>query len=180
MRPRCYEKHLAQEEETEWGNIVAELQGHYFPEAGREGAGVLCPEALADPSLPLEQQPPAAVSRAADIWAMGVIAFELLTQERVFPPEATDEDVGALRGRGLPWEVSVAGQVARCTKLRGLRGAVLACLEREAARQPSAGALLASWEHVFDSMKTRGTFDNTRTSHGGAAVASGSGPTSRV
>ena len=112
---------------------------------------------------------------------MGVIAFELLTQERVFPLEATDEDVvSAVQGRRLPWEAGVAGQAARCTKLRGLRGAVLACLEREAGRRPSAGALLASWEHVFDSMKTRGTFDNTRTSHGGAAVASGSGPTSRV
>ena len=118
------------------------------------------PEVVADPSLPLEQQPSTVVTRAADIWAVGVIAFELLTQERVFPPEATVEDVVcALRGAGLPWE---RGAV-RCARLRGLRGAVLACLARDPARRPSAAALLASWEHLFDSMKTNGTFATTRT-----------------
>ena len=117
------------------------------------------PEAVADPAFAQDQQPPRPVRGAADIWAIGVIAFELLTQERVFPPEATDESImGVLRGRALPWEAGVEGQTERCGRLRGLRRAVMACLERDPLKRPSAESLLSSWEHVFDSMKTQGTF----------------------
>lgn len=117
------------------------------------------PEVLADPALPLEQQPPRAVSGAVDIWAIGVIAFELLGKERVFPPEATDETIiAALRGQALPWAAGVDRQAERCQKLRGLKRVVLACLERDESKFPSAEALLSSWEHVFDNMKTQGTF----------------------
>ena len=126
-------------------------------------------EAVADPAQAPEQQPPRTVGAAEDIWAIGAIAFELLTQERVFPPDATDDSMmGALRGGTLPWEAGVAGQAARCERLRGLRRAVLACLERDAAKRPSAESLLSSWESVFDSMKTQGTFDATGTMQGGS------------
>ena len=68
-------------------------------------------EAVADPAQAPEQQPPRTVGAAEDIWAIGAIAFELLTQERVFPPDATDDSMmGALReasrlaarGAGVP------------------------------------------------------------------------------
>lgn len=120
------------------------------------------PEAVADAALPLEQQPPVLVDCAADIWAIGVIAFELLTEERIFPPEATAEDMmGELRGRGLPWEAGVSGQANRRKKLCGLKRTVMACLERDASKRPSAQSLLSSWETSFDTMKTQGTFDSS-------------------
>lgn len=135
------------------------------------------PELLADPAQPLVHQPPVAVSGAADIWAVGVIAFELLTNERVFASDTTDaEIVAALRGNALPWEAGVPGQEERCSKLRGLRRAVLACLSRDVYSRPNATALLSSWEYMFDSMKTSGTFDSTRTTPQGPSPA----PTSAV
>jgi serine/threonine protein kinase len=117
------------------------------------------PETVPDPSLPLNQQPPTTVTGAADIWSIGVIAFELLTNERVFSASATDEDIiASLRGHALPWEAG-AGREERYEKLRGLKRAVLACLDRDVSKRPSAAALLASLEHMFDSMKTQGTFE---------------------
>jgi serine/threonine protein kinase len=131
------------------------------------------PEAVANPSLQLIQQPPTTVSSAVDIWAIGVIAFELLTNTRVFSPAATDEEImAALRGRSLPWEVGAEGHAECCEKLRGLKRAVLACLDREPSRRPTAASLLSSWEHIFDSMKTQGTFEPT-TSVPGESVSVG-------
>ena len=104
------------------------------------------------------------VEAAVDIWAIGVIAFELLTGERAFPAEgisaaevelaAQDAIVGRTK---LPWEVGAEGYQARHTKMRGLKRAVLRCLQRDPALRPSADALLKSWDHTFDDMQTRGT-----------------------
>ena len=104
------------------------------------------------------------VDAAVDIWAIGVIAFELLTGERTFPSttttpaesEAAARD--ALAGRApLPWEGSGEAARERLEKLRGLRRTVLRCLERDPAKRPTAEALLQSWDHTFDNMHTRGT-----------------------
>ena len=69
-----------------------------------------------------------------DIWAIGVIAFELLTGERVFPvvaaesQEACDERVKAgIAGRlPLPWEPKAEGCSERLAKMRGLKRTVRA------------------------------------------------------
>jgi serine/threonine protein kinase len=121
------------------------------------------PEIAIDPSKPL---PPTTVTSAADMWGIGVIAFELLTNERVFPTEASDaEIISALRGHALPWEAAAPGREGRCEKLRGLKRAVLACLDRDPSRRPTAESLLASWEHMYDSMKTLSTVEATRAAH---------------
>ena len=72
------------------------------------------------------------VDAAVDIWAIGVIAFELLTGERVFPvragesQEACDERVKAgIAGRlPLPWEPNSEGKDERLLKMRGLKRTV--------------------------------------------------------
>jgi serine/threonine protein kinase len=102
------------------------------------------------------------VSCAQDVWAVGVIAFELLTGERAFPETALQEEIqSALLQGELPWEAGVPGAEERQAKFRGLRRAVLACLDRHPANRPTAASLLSSWESVFDSMKTRGTFETS-------------------
>jgi serine/threonine protein kinase len=121
------------------------------------------PEAVADLSLLPHPPQLTTVTSAADIWSIGVIAFELLTHERVFSPDATDEEViWTLHGHRLPWETAVQGHAERCQKLRGLKSAVLACLSRDASRRPTAAALLASFGRMFDSMKTQGTFASSK------------------
>eukprot|EP00892_Ulva_mutabilis_P000505 jgi/Ulvmu1/10455/UM063_0010.1 len=104
------------------------------------------------------------VDAAVDIWAIGVIAYELLTGERAFPAdgltaaEAEKKAQDAIAGRTqLPWEALSDGAKERLGKMRGLKRTVLRCLERDPAKRPSAEALLKSWDHTFDDMQTRGT-----------------------
>eukprot|EP00892_Ulva_mutabilis_P005912 jgi/Ulvmu1/3693/UM017_0110.1 len=104
------------------------------------------------------------VDAAVDIWAFGVIAFELLNGERAFPThnmsvaEAEYAAQEAIAGRApLPWELVSPEAQQRLEKLRGMRRTVLRCLDRDPAKRPTAGALIASWDHAFDNMHTRGT-----------------------
>eukprot|EP00892_Ulva_mutabilis_P002841 jgi/Ulvmu1/12558/UM090_0045.1 len=101
---------------------------------------------------------------AVDIWAIGVIAYELLTEEPAFAPfnmsaaQSNSSAQEAIAGRApLPWEEGSAEARQRLGKLRGMRRSVLRCLNRDPAQRPSAAALLQSWDHKFDSMHTRGT-----------------------
>lgn len=112
---------------------------------------------------------------AVDIWAIGVIAFELLTGERALHPSglepaaAETAALDAISGRSqLPWEQAEAGP--QLEKLRGLKRTVLRCLERDPARRPSAQALLKSWDHTFDNMQSQGTVF-TRTAFAAAETA---------
>ena len=100
------------------------------------------------------------VDAAVDIWAIGVIAFELLTGERAFPGAMGSEAAAqeAIAGRvPLPWEGRSGVVEMRLRKLRGMRRTVLQCLDRDPAQRPSSEALLQSWDHTFDNMFTRGT-----------------------
>ena len=99
------------------------------------------------------------VDSAVDIWAVGVIAFELLTGERAFSSvEANSAAQDAIAGRILlPWEGPSEATQQRLEKLRGLRRTVMRCLERDPARRPTAAALTSSWDHTFDNMQTMGT-----------------------
>ena len=104
------------------------------------------------------------VDSAVDIWAVGVIAFELLTGERAFPTHRTSPQESnsatqeAIAGRvPLPWEGPNKATQQRLEKLRGLRRTVMRCLERDPARRPTAAALTSSWDHTFDNMQTMGT-----------------------
>ena len=103
------------------------------------------------------------VDSAVDIWAVGVIAFELLTGERAFPihdmSAASESAVHeAIAGRALlPWEGDSESAQQRLAKLRGLRRTVMRCLDRDPSGRPTAAALVSSWDHTFDNMQTRGT-----------------------
>ena len=90
---------------------------------------------------------------AADVWALGVMAFELLTGEPVFPPFVTSREAvwAQLCGRqALPWEDGAPGQAAKLAQLRALRGAVLRCLRRRPEERPAAEQVLAEWRGLFD------------------------------
>ena len=93
---------------------------------------------------------------AADVWAIGLIAFEMLTGERVFPPMTDAHDIlNAVAGRApaaLPWEGARAPELLR--RLRVFRPHVLECLQRDPARRPAVSALVRGWNHLFKAATT--------------------------
>jgi serine/threonine protein kinase len=93
------------------------------------------------------------VSAEADVWGIGIIAWELLTSERVFPPgiEAAAVTETFLGDRQLPWEAPDAA--ARLVpRLRVLRRSVLMCLSRKPRERPTSRELLGSWNGMFESL----------------------------
>lgn len=110
---------------------------------------------------------------AADVWALGVMAFEMLTGERAFGSGASVDEM-AQRTAGaqpLPWEDGTSPQTAaRLRKLRGLKRGVLRCLSRNPAMRPSSQLVLQSWEHLFDQTKTS-LFAQSSVSSGAGNVA---------
>ena len=88
---------------------------------------------------------------AADMWALGVIAFELLTSSRAFPPSAggVQRIRDQLCGRApLPWEASESGVLL--SQLRVLKRSVLQCLSRDPTERPSSRELLGAWNGLFE------------------------------
>jgi serine/threonine protein kinase len=94
------------------------------------------------------------VTGAEDIWALGIIAFELLTFEPAFPLGLTVPEIEAqiLGHEAAPWEVQ-SSEINR--KLRGLRKSVMACLHRNPTQRPTSLQVLESWNHIFDTIKSR-------------------------
>lgn len=99
------------------------------------------------------RQPVIRVSAALDIWALGVMAYELLTDTPVFDKYTQQKDIlGQLAGRDyLPWE-DPATKEAKLRQLRMLKRSLVKCLARDPAQRPSAAELLSSWEKLFDSL----------------------------
>jgi serine/threonine protein kinase len=93
---------------------------------------------------------------AADIWALGVIAFEMLTKERAFGACASAEDMlrRSVSAEPLPWEDPSPEAQSMLRELRGLKRAILQCLDRDPVKRPTSEALLHSWNHMFDSTRT--------------------------
>jgi serine/threonine protein kinase len=93
---------------------------------------------------------------SVDMWALGVIAYEMLTKQRTFGANATAEEMIA-RTAGpdpLPWEDTSPAALSQLRELRGLKRAILQCLDRDPAKRPTSEALLQSWNHMFDSTRT--------------------------
>lgn len=86
------------------------------------------------------------VSASADVWALGVVAYELLSGTRTFAPGTpTSEIRNMISGRlPLPWEEQEPKQ------LRTLRHSVLSCLARNAAERPSAAEVHSAWKNLLD------------------------------
>lgn len=118
------------------------------------------PEVLA--SIVPSNYPAVVSSTEADMWELGVVVFELLANERVFPPRTPAQAIhAALGGQApLPWEDGAVGAEERRAKVRGLRRLVMPCLSRDPVQRPAAKTGLQSWHSMFDDIKTRGTFDS--------------------
>jgi serine/threonine protein kinase len=92
-------------------------------------------------------------SGALDMWSLGVIAVELLTCSRIFPPPMTEDDVRAqlLGEKPLPWEDPELKKDL-LPKLKVLKRSVLKCLERDPGHRPASQELLGAWHGLFESM----------------------------
>jgi serine/threonine protein kinase len=89
------------------------------------------------------------VDRAVDIWALGVAAYELLTQRRAFSTKLSEADIwDQIAGRSaLPWEM-LATEAPNHFRAR-IKGIVLTCLHREPAQRPTAAALVQALRGVL-------------------------------
>jgi serine/threonine protein kinase len=107
---------------------------------------------------------------AADVWALGLIAFRLLTRRGAFPASATHSEVfDALAGRApLPWEDPAATAACGLDGLCGLKAIVLRCLSRAPEDRPSVGVLLQECTRLLDAATMPITAGVTQYGIGGA------------
>ena len=90
--------------------------------------------------------PAPAAAAAADIWSLGVVAFELLLLRRTFSPGTPEKEIrDRIAGRlPLPWEE------VEPTGLRTLQPSVLQCLSRAPAARPTAESIVTAWRNLLD------------------------------
>eukprot|EP00892_Ulva_mutabilis_P005855 jgi/Ulvmu1/3641/UM017_0055.1 len=147
-----------------------------FGRAARAGVNVGLTFSLqyAAPELAASQQPGAPTPRShasADIWALGVVAYELAAGCHAFPPDASpaairtallgdtaaSDDAQPLR---LPWEQRGGARV-----LGMLRHSVLSCLARDPAARPTADELVTVLHAVLErSARDAGSVPSTHSS----------------
>ena len=72
-----------------------------------------------------EQARGRAVDRRADIWALGVVVFELVTGSRLFAGETVSDTIAAVLRQDIPWDRLPASTPP------GLRRLLRHCLDRD-------------------------------------------------
>ena len=91
-------------------------------------------------------------SAAPDVWALGCIAWELLTGTPVFTPDATPSSMQEAFDSGtLPWQ-QPASREALVPRLRMLERTVLACLQTEPNKRPTSREVLGAWNGLFETL----------------------------
>ncbi|NJR43899.1 MAG: hypothetical protein HC767_15805 [Akkermansiaceae bacterium] len=91
--------------------------------------------------------------KSTDMWALGVIAFEMLTKSRVFSTATSSPEQAMRQLCGLdplPWEDGAEGAEEKLQMLKGLRPAVLRCLARDPKARPTASGVQRLLGDVFE------------------------------
>ena len=82
------------------------------------------------------------VQPAHDIWALGVMAYEVIANERAF--QSSKSIFACAEGSEVyPWEAARLAAAPQTWRKSRLRPAVQACLERDLAQRPSAAAVIS-------------------------------------
>ena len=103
------------------------------------------------------------VSAAVDVWAFGVIGYELLARELWCAGLSQEQMVAAISTEGqLPWEAATKQEQAALRKalrrkLQRLAPIVLSCLARLPDERPKAAELVTSLDSLFHTMTTGST-----------------------
>ncbi|NJM90947.1 MAG: protein kinase [Myxococcales bacterium] len=94
---------------------------------------------------------------SSDVWSLGIMAFEILTDTRVFAPGTDMQTIqNAIMGHTpMPWEGPERAQLL--PKLKMFKSDVMQCLDRDPKRRPPIRVVVNAWRHMFDAMSTKVT-----------------------
>lgn len=95
------------------------------------------------------------VEPSADVWALGMVAYELLTRSRAFPSGMDQDEIcDQITGKSsLPWE-NEATKRDKLNKLKQLKPSVLRCLSRDPLERPTVEQLHSAWIRTLDLVKS--------------------------
>ena len=91
--------------------------------------------------------------KSADIWSLGVIAYEMLVGSPTFPAGThPDIVIDAVMGRvPLPWESATAAELRPLMRLKHV---TLQCLHRDESKRPDAQQVLGAMQGIFRAATT--------------------------